>query len=89
MTGALNAAPGLATGTPGPLVPVPVATARIGAPTTNQTPPSRATSPPAIAAGRVAASSTMMPPRNAAAPGRMDSQSRPVVYVQVVSGVYA
>jgi len=35
--------------------------------------------PGAEAAGRPAASSTMMPPRSAAIPGRMESQSLPVV----------
>src|SRR5258708_7092413 len=79
MTGALNGDPGLATGTPGPFVPVPATMAMIGAPTTSQAPPSAATKAPLSAAGRLAASSTLMPPTKAAAPGPPDNQTPPVV----------
>src|SRR5579875_2200061 len=87
MTGALNADPGPATGTPG-RNPVP-STVAVHEPTANQAPPSAASIAPDIAAGRLAASSTMMPPSNAAAPGSTDSHRLPVVSVQAVSGEFA
>src|SRR5258708_18860402 len=88
MTGALNGDPGLATGPPGPFVPVPATMAMIGAPTTSQAPPSAATKAPLIAAGPLAASSTLMPPTKAAGPGTTDTPSLPLVYVPVVPGAY-
>src|ERR1700691_2166876 len=76
-------------GAPGLIEPLFTAKAMTGPPTMNQAPPRAAMNAPKQPTARCAAPVTSSPPSSAAAPGTIESHSRPEVYAQALSGVYA
>ena len=78
---------GRASGAPGLIETLTTTTLVTATPTMNQAPPAAASSAPKQPTARCEAVATSRPPISAAAPGTIDSHSRPEVYAHALSGV--